>query len=390
MAVLFIVTLFLAYVSLGLPDSALGVAWPYARVELFASVDYAGYLAFLITVCGMVSSVLSLKFVKKLGANKIVALSCLLTGSAMLLFSFVKNKYLLLPLCLPLGFGAGAVDAVLNDYVSRHYASKIMNWLHACWGIGAMISPLIMTAGINFGSWRYGYMTVGAIQLLLAILFFSTLKLWNRKEIKNGYKDLLPPAAPGITFKNLAPWLSVITFFFYVGIEAACGLWLNTLLYEYRGFDTNLSGLTVSVYYGSIMAGRILIGFFSNKLGNRAAVRLGILIALSGGVMLIFDQKYLNIISVFLIGIGFAPIYPSMMHETPRRFSREVSLRTIGYQMAAASLGSMVFSPAVGYIGSKTTMNILPYVVIAGLLAIIAATEILNARTKVSKIRQSL
>lgn len=380
MAIFFLFTIFLAYVSLGLPDSVTGVAWPYVRAELNASLDYAGYMALIVTFCGMISSILSLKLSKKIGANKIVAFSCLMTGTAMLLYGTVNNYYLIIPLCFPLGLGSGAVDAVLNNYVSRNYSSRIMNWLHACWGIGAMISPVIMTSWIKAGHWRYGFFTIGAIQIGLSILFFSTLKLWHSDGVKKNETALPPPYAPDITLKHFAPYLSMLVFLFYVGIEGATGLWLNTLFYEFRGYGTVFSGISVSLYYGSIMVGRLLFGIL--KLSNKNAIRIGIGIAFVAAVGLIIKNQTLNIISVSLLGLGFAPVYPSMMHETSRRFNKETATKTIGLQMAAASLGALTFSPLIGTIGKATTMEILFYVVLCGIVIIWGLSETLNRMTK--------
>jgi MFS family permease len=378
----FLMTIFLSYISLGLPDSIWGVVWPNARADFGAPQEFAGYYSMTVTFCCMLSALFSLRLAKHFGAGKIAAVSCLLTGGAIFFGGFVGDKYLFFIVAVVMGFGSGAVDAVLNEYIANHYSSKIMNWLHASWGVGAMISPLILTVWINRGNWRGGFFTIGAIQTALAVLFFSTLFLWKRKHgIKGENVESITPYAPELTMKNLAPWLCVLIFFLYVGAEGAVGVWLKTLLYDTRGIDNTKAGIAVSLYYASIMAGRVGVGFFSKKIGNRNAIRFGLALALIGALSLGINNYYLNLLSVFLIGAGFAPVYPSMMHETTRRFSKETASKTIGFQMAGASAGAMLCVPAVGFIGAASTMEILTIFAAVAAIAMFAASEAVNRMT---------
>ncbi|MDR3215916.1 MAG: MFS transporter [Clostridiaceae bacterium] len=387
MATFFLLTIFLAYVSLGLPDSALGVVWPNARPDFGASQDYAGYYTVVVTLCAMLSAVLSVKAVKRLGAGRIVAFSGLLTGSGILLFGILPLKELLFIPSVLLGFGAGAVDAVLNNYVAERYSSKIMSWLHACWGIGASIGPLIITAWIERGNWRAAFYTLGGIQLALAILFFCTLFLWKKdfRKSSSDAEQLPVPARPDYTMKNLAPWLCVIIFFIYVGIENTCGTWLKTLLYVDRGVDNTLAGVAVSVYYGSITGGRILFGLVAKRLGNRRSVIIGVISALCGACLLFVNVYPVSVAAVFLIGLGFAPIYPSMMHETARRFNRDTTTKTISFQLAAANAGAMIFTPVIGKIGAAFNMSVLIWCAIGGTALILALNTVLNKLTSYRK-----
>ncbi|MDR2634677.1 MAG: MFS transporter [Clostridiales bacterium] len=382
-ATFFLITVFLAYISLGLPDSSLGVVWPNARFDLGAPLDYAGYLTIVCALSSGISAIFSVKAVKFMGSGKVVAFSGLLTGSGLLLFGLLPLKELLFIPSILLGFGAGAVDAVLNNYVAERYSSKIMNWLHACWGIGATVGPLIVTAWINAGNWRAAFYTLGAIQLTLAALFFCTLFLWKKdfRSADSSAAAAILPSRPDYTMKNLAPWLCVIIFFIYVGLECICGTWLKTLLYVDRGVNNTLAGVAVSVYYGSITGGRIIFGFIAKRLGNRRSIFIGLLSSIAGAGLLFINSYPVSVTAVFLIGLGFAPVYPSMMHETARRFNREISAKTISFQLAAASVGAMVFTPLIGKIGAENDMSVLPWALLSGAAVILSLNTLLNRLT---------
>ncbi|MDR1905868.1 MAG: MFS transporter [Clostridiales bacterium] len=381
MSLFFLFTIYLAYISLGLPDSIWGVMWPNAGADFGAPQEFAGYFTAVISLCSMVSAILSLRLAKKFGAGKITAFSCMLTGTAIFLGGFVRNEYIYFIIAVTMGFGAGAVDAVLNEYVSKHYSSKIMNWLHASWGIGAMVSPLILTAWINSGNWRGGFFTIGAVQILLAALFFSTQFLWKSRRATDGENmETAHPSAPGLTMKNAAPRLSVLLFFLYVGIEVSVGVWLKTLLFVTRGESNTRAGIAVSLYYASIVTGRIISGFISKKIGNKNIIRMGLVLALAGVGMLALKNYYVNLVGVFMIGAGFAPVYPCMMHETPRRFNSDTASKTIGFQMAAASAGAMLCVPLVGVAGAANMEALVVFAIIF-IMLIFIVTESVNLLT---------
>lgn len=384
MAVFFLIIVFTSYVSLGLPDSGAGVAWPFIRAEFNIPLTYAGIIAVITTSCACVSSLLTAKLVKKIGTGLINAFSCFITGAAILACSFAPGFWLLAVLAVPLGFGAGAVDSSINGYVAEHYGSKIMNFLHASWGLGAMVSPLLITLLINkSGSWRTGYFTIGVVQLSLSFIFFSTLKLWKKDFSDNlAVEELHNSSNLPATFKKLPVWLAVFTFFFYCGAEQSMGLWLGSLLVNVRGYSPVLMGTVVSVYYGSIMIGRVAFGFISKKIGNKLSIRTGLTIAVCGIALILIRTLTTSILGVILFGFGLAPVYPCSMHETPRKFMPKDSRKIISFQMAFAYVSMMSFSPLVGLISSETSLEAMPITVAVLIGILIIITEVLNYLAK--------
>jgi fucose permease len=389
MAILFLVLIFFAFISLGLPDSGFGLAWPYMRLNLGVALEAAGPINMIVTCCGAISSIVSIRLSKKISTGLIVSLSGLLTGLAMIGYSLTNNYYLILLCAIPLGFGAGGVDASLNNYVSQHYSSKIMNWLHASWGIGVTISPAIMTfALVQLKNYKYGFLSIALIQISLAILFFFSLKLWKRNDVVKTEDHVKKANLPTVTLKNLRTWLAILTFYFYCGAENSMMLWLGTFLVEFRGLDKILSGSIVVTYTAAIMLGRIFTGFVSVKIGNRKSVRSGLMMALVGIFLLFLRNEYIMMVAVFLIGFGFAPVYPSLMHETTNRFSEESSSVIVSYQMAAANIAMLSISPLLGLLGSKFTLElIIPYELLLVTLLLVTS-EVLNKLTTYKKIEE--
>lgn len=384
MAVLFLIIVFTSYVSLGLPDSGAGVAWPFIRAEFNVPLAYAGIISIITTSFACVSSLLTGKLVRKIGTGMINAFSCFITGAAIFLCSFAPSFWVLSALAVPLGFGAGAVDSSLNSYVAEHYSSKIMNWLHACWGLGAMVSPLLITLLINkSGSWRTGYFTIGCIQLSLSVILFLTLKLWKRNFSDNAtLEELQSSANLSASFKKLPVWLAVLTFFIYCGAEQSMGLWLGSLLVDQRGYNPVLMGTVVSLYFGSIMLGRFAFGFISKKIGNKLSIRIGLIIAVIGISLILIRTLITSIFGVMLFGFGLAPVYPCSMHETPRKFKLEDSPKIVSYQMAFAYVSMLSISPLVGLISSKTSLEAMPFIVAGLNVILIIITELLNKEAK--------
>lgn len=385
MATLFLIIIFLAFISLGLPDSGLGVAWPFMRVDLGVPLEALGLITIITTLCGAISSIVVIRLAKIWDTGMIVTMSALFTGLAMLGFT-LTNQYFFIVLCaIPLGFGAGGVDATLNNYVSHHYSSKIMNWLHACWGLGSMISPLIMTYALTIlASWKSGFLVIAWIQISLGITFLIFFRLRKKQErIKEEKPEATQKTAnKSGSLKTLTPWLAIFSFFLYCGMENSIGAWLQSLLIESRHFEKELSGSIVAMYFGGIMLGRFISGFISNRLGNRKLVRMGMIIAFIGTVLFVFPSPITSGISVLLIGLGFAPIFPSLMHETSLRFNKNDSSKVISYEMAAANIAMCTITPLMGVLGSRISIELLPWLVLvmAGLLLL--DVELLNRKTK--------
>jgi fucose permease len=369
--------IYLAFMSLGLPDGVMGVAWPEMRQTFSMPLAGAGYLTVIGTIGTVLSAFSSGHILKKFGTGAVVCVSCVLTGAAMLGFGLSHSFAVLVILCIPLGIGAGAVDTGLNDYVATHFSSRHMNWLHACWGLGAFTGPLIMTQAIvGGGSWRIGYLAVGTAQLVLALIFLSTLRLWSlhapeheaiRKEsaakpaTRTPVKQRLSGGFLNI-FQRKGLLYAMLVFFFYVGTETCIGLWSASYLRSERSVSIGDAGLWVSIYYGSITVGRILVGFIVEKIGTKAAIRWGSMISIIGFVCLMIPAatSILCPVGLCLIGLGFAPMYPCTMQETPLHFGREYSQIAIGYQMGMANIGYTLLPILVGVFADWTTLWMIP------------------------------
>lgn len=405
--ILLLIVIYLAYLSLGLPDGLTGVAWPEMRITFDLPLAGAGFLTIVGTIGSTIASFSSGHILKRMKTGPLVLFSCLLTGASIFLYGFSGSFWFLVLLTIPMGFGAGAVDAAMNHYVARHFTSKHMNWLHAFWGLGAFAGPLLMTFAItSLGSWRNGYHIVGVIQLVLAVIFFLSLRVWNihdarplpETEPSVSSHDKIETPVPSVE-KSLEPnpespdrkakdvrlsnpisfigaklrlaasevtsrkglFYAVATFFFYVGAEAVLGLWSATYFREVRHVTVKSAGLWVSLYYAAITIGRILIGFFVEKLGTTRAIKIGIAISLVGFLILIipFYPYVLCPVGIALIGFGFAPLYPCVMQDTPLRFGSFAMIAT-GYQMGFANIGYTLLPILVALVADATTLHLIP------------------------------
>ena len=380
--------IYLGYISLGLPDGTLGVAWPQMHRLLDLPLGLAGTLGLVITALAGTSAFFSGSILQRFGTGPVVFVSCVLTGSGLLLISQAQGLGLMLLASLPLGLGAGAVDIGLNGYVARHYSSRHMNWLHACWGIGATCGPLFMTYALGTAlGWRLGYAGIAAVQLTLALLFLLTLRLWDIPPATAADQPAATtgtePAGHATTpAHSEAGWLSAAVFTLYVGTEATAGLWAATVLVVSRGLPQATAGLCATAFYASITGGRILSGFVADRWGNRRLVTLGLTLALAGA--LLFTQAAtsgLALAALILLGLGFAPVYPCMMHEVPKRFAPEAVLKVIGRQSFASYIGGAGLPAAAGWVASQLSPEGIVWIVVAGTLALIGTIHRLNRIT---------
>lgn len=386
---LLIPLIYLAFISLGLPDSVLGVAWPSMRQSLGAPLEAAGLIALILTSCSALSSVASGFLNKRFGTGRIVLVSTLLTAMGLTGYSFAPSFLWVLVSALPLGFGGGAIDSSLNGYVASHYSSRHMNWLHASWGVGATLGPLLMTAFIASRGWRSGYQTIASIQAFLALLFVLALRLWDRAERHEDTRTKTDKAEERAATKRkisgirrIESWLQVGMYAAYSACEFSVGIWTASMLRESRGIAADVAGNWVSLYYGGIMTGRVLTGLVADRLGNRLMARLGILTAAAGCALLCLrSADWLALPGLLLLGLGFAPIYPCMMHETPERFDEETYRRVIGLSIGAANIGASVLPALVGVLMSAAGLEILGPCVGAFILILLCLSEILNRRT---------
>ncbi len=382
---LLIPMIYLAFISLGLPDSVLGVAWPSMRPELGAPLSAAGLIAVILTFCSAVSSVASGWLNRRFGAGRIVLASSALTALGLLGYSFAPSFVWVLVCALPLGFGQGAVDTSLNGYVASHYSSRHMNWLHASWGVGATIGPVIMTAFIAGGSWRSGYRAISIIQGALAVLFLLSLGLWERDRAAKASPAAVKAARPKDRvggMRRAEPWMQIAMYAIYAACEFSVGIWTVSMLVESRGIAKEAAGNWISLYYGGILGGRILTGFVSDRLGNRRMIRIGLATAAAGCILLILRfTDWLALPGLLLLGLGFAPVYPCLMHETPKRFDDATYHRVIGLSVGAACIGGSVLPGLVGVLASAWTLEVLGPCVGAFILILACLGEALNRRT---------
>lgn len=359
-----LVIIYIGFISLGLPDTVLGVAWDSMRRELGTPVYYAGFLTTLLTICSAVSAFFSGEILRRTGTGRLLMICGFVTGCSLLGYAFSPAFWCLLLFAIPLGFGQGAVDTGMNYYVARHYTSRDMSWLHCCWGLGASCGPglvtLILASG---GSWRWGYVTVGAIQLGLALLFSLTLGLWSDPE---GGDEKKTAFAEGTVRFCLRFWFCPLMMLLYCGIEFSMGLWVYQFLAGCRGFSAEAAGYAVAGYWGMLTAGRFLIGCVANRLGNRRQIRLSMVLSFTGALLLtVPGPAALILCAVGLIGFAFASFYPAMMHAAPERFDDVTAATVIGYQGGAAMLGAAVIPAAFGYLAARTTFALLPWFVAA-------------------------
>lgn len=359
-----LVIIYIGFISLGLPDTVLGVAWDSMRRELGTPVYYAGFLTTLLTICSAVSAFFSGEILRRTGTGRLLMICGFVTGCSLLGYAFSPAFWCLLLFAIPLGFGQGAVDTGMNYYVARHYTSRDMSWLHCCWGLGASCGPglvtLILASG---GSWRWGYVTVGAIQLGLALLFSLTLGLWSDPE---GGDEKKTAFAEGTVRFCLRFWFCPLMMLLYCGIEFSMGLWVYQFLAGCRGFSAEAAGYAVAGYWGMLTAGRFLIGCVADRLGNRRQIRLSMVLGFTGALLLtVPGPAALILCAVGLIGFAFASFYPAMMHAAPERFDDVTAATVIGYQGGAAMLGAAVIPAAFGYLAARTTFALLPWFVAA-------------------------
>lgn len=364
MYTLLLVIIYIAFISLGLPDSLLGSAWPVMHRSLDVPISYAGMITVVISIGTIVSSLLSDHLTKKFGTGLVTLVSVMLTAVALFGFSFSQSFIMLLVFSIPYGIGAGAVDAALNNYVALHYASRHMNWLHSFWGVGASISPYIMSYFLTGGrAYTEGYFFVSLLQIGLTFILFMSLPLWKQSRRTSTTADEhYEPIALKDTLKIKGVKFVLITFFGYCAIESTAGLWASSYLVEYRGLPANIAAQFASYFFIGITAGRFLAGFISDVVGDKRMIRYGSLIILLGISLFMFEYSShsMYMISLIIIGLGCAPIYPAIIHSTPVNFPKRYSQSIIGIQMASAYLGTTVMPPLFGFIVSVSTIGLFP------------------------------
>ncbi|CAH0261300.1 Glucose/mannose transporter GlcP [Peribacillus sp. Bi96] len=393
MATLLLIMIYLAFISLGIPDSLLGVAWPVMQSDFGQQLETAGFLYMIIAAGTILSSLASGWLNDRMGTGKVTLISVILTAAALLGFSYAPSLYWLIICAVPLGLGAGAIDAALNNYVALHYKSHHMSWLHCFWGVGASIGPIMISYFIaNKGSWRDGYFTIAFLQLGLACLLLLTLPLWSKvsrkkqMEAEAGRSEPLPDErAYGVKpLKIKGVKFALLSFFFYCGVESTLGLWGSSYLVGSKGISAAVAAQWVSFFYGGITLGRLITGFITFKVSNEKLIRSGQITAIIGIALFILPLPvYMSLAGFILAGLGLAPIYPCMIHETPIRFGKKHSQSIIGYQMAVAYTGTTFLPPLLGVLASHTSIGIFPYFALAYMIAMLLGSEKVNRMMKI-------
>lgn len=359
---LLLAVIYLAFISLGLPDSLLGAAWPTMYVQFRVPVSYAGILSMTIALGTIISSLQSDRLTKRLGAGKVTAISVAMTAAALFGFSVSHSFWLLILWAIPYGLGAGSVDAALNNYVALHFESRHMSWLHCMWGIGASAGPYIMGYALNGGyGWNTGYQYIGILQMVLTFILFISLPLWKGKseteQSNSGGKALSMKeilAIPGA--KEV-----ILMFFCYCAIEQTTGLWASSYLVLHKGISAEMAANFASMFYIGITIGRAISGFATMKWNDTQMIRLGQGIIVAGILVMILPfGKSVSLAALILIGFGCAPIYPCIIHSTPAHFGAEKSQAIIGVQMASAYVGTCIMPPIFGLIANSITVALLP------------------------------
>ena len=360
MATFLLALIYIAFISLGLPDSLLGSGWPVMHAELSVPVSFMGIVSMVISGGTIVSSLLSDRLTHKLGTRIVTVGSVFLTVIALFGFSFADRFWLLIVFAVPYGLGAGAIDAALNNYIALHYKAKHMSWLHCFWGVGTIVSPFIMSYALSDRTWHSGYRIVGGIQLAIALLLLFTLPVWRVNADKTADAEKSIGLSGALKIRGV-PFL-LIGFFAYCAAEATAMQWASTYFVEVKGISADRAAGLAALFYIGITAGRFVSGFVTDRLGDRRMIRIGTGILACGIALLLLPVgSYAVAFAAFLvIGFGCAPIYPCIIHSTPDNFGARNSGAIIGIQMASAYIGSTFVPPLFGLLGNVLSFSLMP------------------------------
>lgn len=379
--------IYLAFISLGLPDSALGSAWPVMGPSLDAGLSWVGIVTMIISAGTIVSSLMSVRVVERFGTGKVTVASVALTALALLGFSISGEFWQLLLWAIPYGLGAGAVDAALNAFVAVHYESQHMSWLHCMWGVGASGGPMIMSACLGIGTWGDGFRALGAVQLAIVVVLTLSLPLWRDRKLPHGTRENEGEAVPAARSRRELLRIDgvvavLICFFCYCALEGTCGSWAASYCTLEAGIPAETAASWASLFFIGITIGRLASGFLSFRVSDEGMIRLGQLLVAAGLVIFFVPWARDFLAAGFiLLGLGCAPIYPSIIHATPRRFGDDVALELTGMQMAFAYIGSLAMSPLFGVIAQAIDISLYPIYLAALLAVMVVAAEKVNRAT---------
>ncbi len=376
--------IYVAFISLGLPDSLLGSAWPSMYPLLGVPVSYAGILSMIISFGTIISSLNSDRLTRALGAGKVTAISVGMTAAALFGFSVSGRFWMLCLWAIPYGLGAGSVDAALNNYVALHYKSRHMSWLHCMWGIGTMISPMVMGRVLAGGkSWMLGYRYIASFQIALTAVLVFSLPLWQKRTAETAENGSAPRALSlGQVFRLPGAKEVMLCFFCYCALETTAGLWASSYLTLSKGVAADTAASFASLFYIGITAGRAACGFLTLKFNDTQMIRMGqCILAVGVLALLVPGPQVLSLAGLVLVGLGCAPIYPSIIHSTPDHFGADKSQAVIGIQMASAYVGNLVMPPLFGLLANNITPALFPFYLLILLVLMVFMHEQLVKRT---------
>lgn len=401
MTQLLLAIIYLAFISLGLPDSLLGSAWPTMYIQFDVPISYAGIISMIIAGGTIISSLQSDRLTKWLGTGKVTAISVAATAVALFGFSFSHSFWALCLWAIPYGLGAGSVDASLNNYVALHYESRHMSWLHCMWGVGATAGPYIMGIALSMGQgWNMGYRYIGIIQVVLTAVLVFSLPLWKGRKsttenlqnaemeqlLENASEKADTTAEKALSLREILKIAGakevMLCFFCYCALEQTAGLWASSYLTLHKGVSSETAAIFASLFYIGITVGRAISGFITMKLNDTQMVRLGqSIIVLGIMAMVLPGSNVLALAGLILIGLGCAPIYPCVIHSTPAHFGADKSQAIIGVQMAFAYIGILAMPPLFGVLASRISVALLPCYLFAILVVMVIMHELLTKKT---------
>lgn len=385
---LLLVIIYLAFISLGLPDSLLGAAWPSMYKEFGVQVSYAGVISIIIALGTIISSLQSDMLTKKLGTGRITAISVMMTAVALFGFSASNSFWMLCLWAVPYGLGAGSVDASLNNYVALHYASRHMSWLHCMWGVGASLGPYVMGYALTGGQgWNMGYRYIAILQMILTAILLLSLPLWKKHTNNNAGADGADAQGEPLSIRQIIkiPGAKEVmaAFFCYCALEQTTGLWASSYLVLYKGLPSETAAGLASLFFIGITIGRALSGFLTIKFSDTQMIRCGQGIMLVGIISLLLPfGETTSFLGLILIGLGCAPVYPCIIHSTPVHFGADKSQAIIGVQMASAYVGTCLMPPLFGLIANHINVALLPVYLFAILFFMIIMYELLLKKTR--------
>jgi fucose permease len=379
-----LVVIYIAFIGLGVPDSLIGSAWPAIHTELNIAVEAVSVITFIISGCTVLSSMFSARILNKIGTAKVTAFSTAMTAVAMFGFSVAPSFWVMIPLAVILGLGAGAIDSGLNNYVALNFKASHMNFLHCFYGVGVSLSPYLMSQALSNAGWRGGYRYAFYVQLVITIMLIVSVPLWKKNSSNNVEKE---EGGVTLTLLQLAKMPAVRQVWVIMlatnAIEYTCGVWGSTYLVTEKGFQVEQGALALTIYYIGMSIGRFLSGLLSGKINTWRRIGLGcFILAPAIVIMLLPLPSVVAVVGLFLIGLGNGAIYPNMIHLTPHNFGKEVSQSVMGSQIAFAYIGVMLAPPMVSLISGILGIKVYPILLAALYGVMVVALKLFVNRLK--------